>query len=147
VIGWKTLIDDWIIIKQTIYNQVGDTDSCIHLTYNLLKLHYTNLFLAHLTHPNSHVSFWHHLESVTCPLPFILLTFSKLYIYTWHRRKWYYIFIIESPISILSSFTWAAVVIVWSFDLQLPMQSVLITTNVVSLNPAQARWTRCNFMC
>jgi hypothetical protein len=30
------------------------------------------------------------------------------------------------------------VVIVWSLDLQLPIQSVFITTNVVSSNPAQA---------
>ena len=30
------------------------------------------------------------------------------------------------------------VVIAWSLDLQLPMQSVFITTNVVSSNPAQA---------
>jgi hypothetical protein len=28
------------------------------------------------------------------------------------------------------------VVIIWQLDLQLPMQSVLITTNVVSSNPA-----------
>ena len=38
------------------------------------------------------------------------------------------------------------VVIVWWLDLQLPMQSVPITTNVVSLNPAQARCTRFNIM-
>jgi hypothetical protein len=31
-------------------------------------------------------------------------------------------------------------------DLQLPMQSVPITTNVVSLNPVQARCTRYNIM-
>ena len=35
---------------------------------------------------------------------------------------------------IRQSFT--GVVIVWQLDLQLPMQSVFITTNVVSLNPA-----------
>ena len=34
------------------------------------------------------------------------------------------------------------VVIVWSLDLQLPVQSVFITTSVVSSNPAQARCTR-----
>jgi hypothetical protein len=39
-----------------------------------------------------------------------------------------------------------AVVIVWSLDLQLPMQSVPITTNVVSLNPTQVRYTRYNIM-
>jgi hypothetical protein len=32
-------------------------------------------------------------------------------------------------------------------DLQLPMQSVPITTNVASLNPVQARCTRYNIMC
>ena len=32
--------------------------------------------------------------------------------------------------------------VVWSLDLQLPMQSVPITTNVVSTNPAQVRCTR-----
>ena len=31
-------------------------------------------------------------------------------------------------------------------ELQLPMQSVPITTNVVSSNPAQARCTQCNIM-
>ena len=34
------------------------------------------------------------------------------------------------------------VVIVWKSDLQLPMQSVPTTNNVVSSNPAQARCTR-----
>ena len=34
------------------------------------------------------------------------------------------------------------VVIVWQLDLQLPMQSVPITTKVLSWNPAQARFTR-----
>ena len=38
------------------------------------------------------------------------------------------------------------VVVVWQFDLKLPMQSVPITTNVVSLNPSQARCTGCNIM-
>jgi hypothetical protein len=38
------------------------------------------------------------------------------------------------------------VVIVWKFDLQLPVQSVPITTNVVSLNPAHARCIRYNIM-
>jgi hypothetical protein len=33
------------------------------------------------------------------------------------------------------------VMIVWKLDLQLPMQSVPITTEVVSSNPAQARCT------
>ena len=36
------------------------------------------------------------------------------------------------------------VVIVCSLDLQLPMQSVPITTNVVTSNPAQARCNRYN---
>ena len=38
------------------------------------------------------------------------------------------------------------VVIVWELDLQLPMQSVPITTNIVSLNSAQARCTQYNIM-
>jgi hypothetical protein len=33
------------------------------------------------------------------------------------------------------------VVIIWLLDLYLPMQSVPITTNVLSSNPAQARYT------
>jgi hypothetical protein len=38
------------------------------------------------------------------------------------------------------------VVIVWELDLQLPVQSVPITINVVSSNPIQVRWTRHSFM-
>jgi len=38
------------------------------------------------------------------------------------------------------------IVIVWYFNLQLPMQSVHITTNVVSSNPSQARCTRYSIM-
>jgi hypothetical protein len=38
------------------------------------------------------------------------------------------------------------VVIVWKSDLQLPMQSVPTTNNVVSSNPAQARCTRYNIL-
>ena len=38
------------------------------------------------------------------------------------------------------------VVIVWEMDLQLPMQSVPITTNIVSLNPAQSGGTQYNIM-
>jgi len=38
------------------------------------------------------------------------------------------------------------VVIVWYLDLQLAVQSVPITTEVVSLNPTQARCTRYNNM-
>ena len=38
------------------------------------------------------------------------------------------------------------VVIVWQLDLQLPMQSVTITTNVVSSNPAHARCAGYNIM-
>jgi len=38
------------------------------------------------------------------------------------------------------------VMIVWQLDLQLPMQSVLITTNAVSSNPAQAKYTRYNII-
>jgi hypothetical protein len=38
------------------------------------------------------------------------------------------------------------VVIVWYLDLQLPMQSVPMTTNVVSSNPAQTRYTRNNII-
>jgi len=33
-----------------------------------------------------------------------------------------------------------------TMDLQLPMQSVSITTNVVGSNPVQAGWTPCNIM-
>ena len=39
-----------------------------------------------------------------------------------------------------------AIVIVWLLDLQLPIQSMPITTNIVSLNPVQARCTRHNIM-
>jgi hypothetical protein len=47
----------------------------------------------------------------------------------------------------LHTFIWAIlVVIVWSFDLQLPMQSVPITTKVVSSNPAHAGCTRYNIL-
>ena len=38
------------------------------------------------------------------------------------------------------------VVIVWELDLQLPVQSVPITTTVVSSNPSQVRCTRYNIM-
>ena len=38
------------------------------------------------------------------------------------------------------------VMIVWQLDLQLPMQSVPITTEVVSLNLTQVRCTRYNIM-
>jgi hypothetical protein len=38
------------------------------------------------------------------------------------------------------------VVIVWLLDLQLTMQSVPITTKVLSSNPAQVRCTRYNIM-
>jgi hypothetical protein len=38
------------------------------------------------------------------------------------------------------------VVIVWYLDLQLPMQFVPITTNVVSSNPAHAMCTRYDIM-
>jgi hypothetical protein len=38
------------------------------------------------------------------------------------------------------------VVFVWLLDLQLPMKSEPITTNVVSLNPAQERCTRYNIL-
>jgi len=38
------------------------------------------------------------------------------------------------------------VVIVWQLDLQLPMQSVPITTNIVSSNPAHARCIRYSIM-
>ena len=38
------------------------------------------------------------------------------------------------------------VVIVWQWDLQLPMQSVPITTKIVSSIPVQARCTRYNIM-
>ena len=40
----------------------------------------------------------------------------------------------------------AVVVIVWLLDLQLPIQSLPITTNVVSSNPVQARCNRYNIM-
>ena len=38
------------------------------------------------------------------------------------------------------------VVIVWYLDLQLPMQSIPITTKVVSYNPTQAGCTRYNII-
>ena len=38
------------------------------------------------------------------------------------------------------------VVIAYQLDLQLPMQSVPITTNVVRSNPAKVMCTRCNIM-
>jgi hypothetical protein len=38
------------------------------------------------------------------------------------------------------------VVILWQLDLQLSMQSVYITANIVSSNPARARCTRYNIM-
>jgi len=38
------------------------------------------------------------------------------------------------------------VMIVWQLDLELPMQSVPITTNIVSLNPPQVRCTWYNIM-
>jgi hypothetical protein len=38
------------------------------------------------------------------------------------------------------------IMIVWLLDLQLPVQSVPITTNVVSLNPAHGECTRYNIM-
>jgi hypothetical protein len=37
--------------------------------------------------------------------------------------------------------------IVWLLDLQLPMQLVPITTNVVSLNPALDFWLKKFFLC
>ena len=39
-----------------------------------------------------------------------------------------------------------ATYVVWLLALQVPMQTVPITTNVVSLNPAQAKCTRYNIM-
>ena len=38
------------------------------------------------------------------------------------------------------------IVIIWLLDLQLPMQSVPITTNVESSNPIQVRCTQYNIM-
>jgi hypothetical protein len=38
------------------------------------------------------------------------------------------------------------VMIIWYLDLQLPMQSVPITTEVVSSNPTQMRCTQYNIM-
>jgi hypothetical protein len=38
------------------------------------------------------------------------------------------------------------VMIVWQLDLQLPMQSVPITSNVVSSNQTQERYTQYNIM-
>ena len=38
------------------------------------------------------------------------------------------------------------VMIVWYLDLQLPWQSVPITTDVVSMNLVQTRYTRYNIM-
>ena len=61
---------------------------------------------------------------------------------------------VSTPIyMILVSFKWSRKntrtivgVIIWLLDLQLPMQSVPITTNIVSSNPAQTRCTRYNIM-
>jgi hypothetical protein len=38
------------------------------------------------------------------------------------------------------------VVTIWYLDIQLPVQSLPITTNVVNLNPANGRCTRYNIM-
>jgi hypothetical protein len=38
------------------------------------------------------------------------------------------------------------VMIIWYLDIQLPVQSLPITTNVVNLNPANGRCTRYNIM-
>jgi len=45
-----------------------------------------------------------------------------------------------------SNFTGAVMVVIWQLDFQRPVQSVSITTNVVSSNSAQARCTRYNIM-
>ena len=51
------------------------------------------------------------------------------------------------PVSEKIDFVGAVVVVIlWKLDLKLPMQSMPITTNAVSSNPAQARCTRCNLM-
>ena len=39
--------------------------------------------------------------------------------------------------NVTNTYVYGAIVIVWLMDLQLPMQSVPITTNIVSSNPAQ----------
>ena len=54
------------------------------------------------------------------------------------------IYVIYMPTNIKSRAV--VVVIVWQFDSQLPLQSVPITTIVVSLNPTQTRWTRYNIV-
>ena len=50
-------------------------------------------------------------------------------------------------VNLFSLHMWTVVVlIIWWLDLQLPMQSVPITSKVVSLNAAQTRFTECNIM-
>jgi hypothetical protein len=70
------------------------------------------------------------------PFPLYLhLKLMKQCIYTLKHLRFFIMLIIVG-----------AVVIVLLLDLQLPMQSVSITTNVVSSNPAQVRCTRYNII-
>ena len=48
--------------------------------------------------------------------------------------------------SVFTEIGTVVVVIVWYLDLQLPMQSIPITTKVVSYNPTQAGCTRYNII-
>ena len=50
-----------------------------------------------------------------------------------------------APPEIYIIYVWVVVVVIgWYLDVQLPVQSVPITTNVASLHPAQAGCTRYN---
>ena len=71
---------------------------------------------------------------------FILVIFLLSTSYCYLPHNIFYLYYI--------GFFWRAilVMIVWLLDLQLPMQSVSITTEVVNLNPAQGRCTRYNNM-
>jgi len=69
-----------------------------------------------------------------------LLTLSEHLKFMYHRRPLPYWYRFNSGVGTV------AVVIASKLDLQLHMQSVHITTNVVSSNPTQAMCTRYNIM-
>jgi hypothetical protein len=66
--------------------------------------------------------------------PFVRIYIVFIYSF-WLRRTYHFIGIIHNLYSSYSSDA-VGVVIVWEIGLQLHMQSVHITTNVVSWNPA-----------
>ena len=57
-----------------------------------------------------------------------------------------YYSVIGDTFTLRSKIGAVVVVIVWQLDLELPLPSVPITTNVVSSNPTQARCTRYNIV-